>query len=146
MTWGTVDICVYCKNVSHRHGYVYGQYRPSTLGKSQKVSGKALIQYVQTLTNEYSCVAKHSTCFIGAWARSNRPETQSMHWDSTHPSHRASNLWKQIWWELQDNQAILRLVYIVTWRTTCHQYGATHAICLMGTCARSNKPDTQSIH
>ena len=44
-------------------------------------------------------------------------------------AQKAFKLWDQIWWELQHNHVMLRLVSIVTQRTTCHGYVATHSFC-----------------
>ena len=82
------------------------------------------------------------TFHIFYWRRGryNKPETQSIHMTAVHPSHRAPKLWDQIWWELQDNHVILRLVYVVTWRTTHHGCVATHSTYCVNAWARSDKP------
>ena len=51
-----------------------------------------------------------------------------------------------IWWELQKNQAILRVLLIVTWRTTCRWCVATHFLCLMGAYTRLGKSRTHTMH
>ena len=43
------------------------------------------------------------------------------------PRHRALNLWDQIWSELQNIDAILRLVYVDIWGTAGHEYVVTHS-------------------
>ena len=59
----------------------------------------------------------------------------------------APKLWDQrIWWELQNNHAILRLVFVVTWITICHGWVATHFTCLVGALTRSYKPGAYSTY
>ena len=54
-----------------------------------------------------------------------------MHWDPVHLILRAPNLCDQrILWELQKHQTILRVVYSVRWRITCHVCVANHSIYL----------------
>jgi len=53
----------------------------------------------------------------------------------------------QIWWELQNYQAILKIEYVTRWRTTGHEYVTKHATYSMHACAaRSNMPEIQSTH
>ena len=70
--------------------------------------------------------------FVGAWLRLTKHGTQSIHSDPIHPSLRAPKQCDQIWWELQNksNNAILRLVFVVTKRTICHGCVAKHSIYL----------------
>jgi len=70
--------------------------------------------------------------FYRCMERSNKPETQSIYRNSVHPSPRAPNLvmWEQIWWRLlQNNDAIIRLLYVVTWKTKGHGYVSTQLAC-----------------
>ena len=81
-------------------------------------------------TISHGCVAKHSICLVGAWIRSDNPGTQSIQWGAIQPSNRAPKLWVQIWQDLQNHQAILMVVCVVTWN---HQpwicYQAFHMSC-----------------
>ena len=78
------------------------------------------------------CADKHSTHVISAWTRSTKSETQSIHRDPVHLIYRTPTLWEQIWWELLQNyDAILRLLYVLTWRTKVHGWLTTHSMCLV---------------
>jgi len=94
----------------------------------------------------HECVAKHATYSMHACVRSNMSEIQSTHRDAVHLSLRAPNLWDQIWWELQNPQAILRIEYIISWIITDSGCVATHSMCLVGAWTMSDRPEVQSIH
>ena len=59
-----------------------------------------------------SCQIFH--IFIGACARSNKPAIQSVHNEAAHLNHKAPTLWDQILWELQNNDAILVCLLLIT--------------------------------
>ena len=56
---------------------------------------------------------------------------------------RAPKLWDQIWWELQNHQAILRIEHDVKWDIIGHGYVTKHSTCFVAAWARSNQPETQ---
>ena len=45
-------------------------------------------------------------------------------------THQEPKLWHQIWWEPQNNNAILRLLYVVTLRTACKERVTNHSTIL----------------
>jgi len=60
--------------------------------------------------------------------------------------HRHPKLWDQrIWWELQNNHTILRLVYVVTRRPVWYWLITKYSIYIVGAWSRSSKPGTWSI-
>ena len=83
---------------------------------------KTTRSYVVTWrTTGHICMLSSISHVLGVWASSNKPETEVIDSDATHTSHKEPKLWAQIWWELQNNRAILRLEYVVTWKPTDHE-------------------------
>ena len=76
---------------------------------------------------DHGCLDKHSMWCMDIWASYNRLERQYIHWDSINSSHRAPNLCYQNWWELQNNDDILRLVYAVVWINKAHRCVTTRS-------------------
>ena len=61
-------------------------------------------------SNGHGCAVTHLACLVSEWARSNVPWNRSIDWDHVHPSPRTPKSWNQIWWKLQNNDTIRRLV------------------------------------
>ena len=60
-----------------------------------------------------------------------------------YPNWLQAQIW---WWALHNNNAIFILFYFMTWWNTWYGFGVTHSTYLVGTCERSDTPESQSIH
>ena len=134
--WDTINI-LWCCATKPQTTQAVG---PEDLARTVKQWRHHIYCYIKNQHRTW-IVTTHSTWLMSAWERCDKSGTQSIYWDRVHPSHRAPNLWDKIWWELRNNHAITRVVYIFRWRITWHGYVATHSTYIIGTWARSYKPE-----
>ena len=55
------------------------------------VGSVSTYKYCYITNNGHVCIVKHSICFVDAWARSNKPETQSIYRGDVNPSPQSTH-------------------------------------------------------
>ena len=103
-----------------------------------------LVYVVIQRTTCHGCVAKHSIYFVGAWARSDKPESQSIHRCSIHPTlghPRCGTRFGENCKTTKPSSGWCMLLH-----KEQHAMDILPPISFVGAWARSDKSGTQSIH